>query len=694
MSSVVSENSLLIEFLTEELPPFNLEKNIGEAFALGVYSQLSGFINPDSQLQVIVTPRRFGCLIRGINLESAPLRSLRKGPALLSAFRDGQPTPALLGFAKSCACAWESLVPRDDGYFYFEVVQPGQSLASCLNEIIASALKKIVAPKAMRWGVSAYSFIRPVHNLMVLINDQIIPCQAFGFSATATTSGHRFMSSAPIIISHAASYFTQMLTQGKVVAQFSERRELIMQQLAAKAQQLDLRLSPVAGLVDEVCGLVEWPEVLAGSFAPKFLAVPQECLILSMAKNQKYFALIDAAGKLSHHFLFVANLISHDPQVVIAGNQKVLAARLADAEFFYEFDQRTPLSAFIPKMASVVYHPKLGSLLERSQRLQQIAAALAPALGVTPELAQHSAGLLKADLQSEMVGEFPELQGIMGHYYALHSGETAAVALAIEQHYYPRFSGDELPASDLATIMALSDKLESLVGIWGLGLIPSGDKDPYALRRAALGVVRILLSTNLDLKVLLSAAAQAFHDLPSTTLPEVYQFILQRLANYLCSDYPTKVVNALLATLDYHQDGALKFNYLSGLLQTLVSFAADPVNQSLLQANKRLENILKKNVLPLTTSVAPELLLENAEQELFAVFSTTFAEGKKLRQLHEQQDWSGYFTALASFNQPLDNFFATVMVNCDDLSLRHNRLNLLNVLHAHFNLVCQLSELA
>ncbi len=683
MSALTNENSLLIEFLSEELPPINLVDNIGCAFSQAVYAQLNGFVSATSQLRTFIAPRRFGCVIDGISFEQASQQMLRKGPALATGLKDGQATPALLGFAKSCGCEWQDLQQRDDGYFYFAATIQGKSLDSVIENVINTALKKIHIAKAMRWGNSDYQFVRPVHNLIVKFNQQVLNCSALGLTANDTTLGHRFMSHAPIKIAHAADYLSQIYTEGKVVAEFNARRDVIEQQLNARAADLGLQISVMPGLLDEVCALVEWPEVLVGEFDEKFLAVPQECLILSMAKNQKYFALVDATGKLSNKFLFVANLISKNPQIIIEGNQKVLTARLADAEFFYEFDKRTPLKDFTAKMGSVVYHNKLGSQLERVQRLQQIAQAIAPLLGVDANLAFTSAYLLKADLASEMVGEFPELQGTMGKYYALASGETAEIANAIEQHYYPRFSGDELPNSALATVMSLADKLESLVGIWGIGLIPTGDKDPYALRRAALGIVRILLEYKLDLEQLLATSFSAFtgKNLAPDTVCGVYEFIKQRLANYFISveNYSAKVVNAVLM-----QD-KIDFAQVVNVCQAFSLWASADANQALFEANKRIENILKKNSAELDASVVLSSNLFNAyEIELFAA----------VNKINPASSVQVYLEQLSELANPLTKFFANVMVMDEDLVVRKNRLKLLAEIYAKFNIYGKISELA
>lgn len=679
----LTNNSLVIEILSEELPPIKLETNIGNPFSESIYSQLSGFLAAGSELKTFITPRRFGCVITGINFEQADQQLTRKGPALATGLKDGAPTPALLGFAKSCQTEWQNLEQRDDGYFYFTTTVKGKTLDVVIQDVINAALKKIYIAKSMHWGDSDTLFVRPVHNLLVMFNNQVLECSALDLSATNSTLGHRFMSAGQVTINDASSYLQQITSEGKVIPEFNARKELIEQGLNAKAVELGLKISPIDGLLDEVTALVEWPEILVGSFDEKFLQVPQECLILSMAKNQKYFALVDQNNKLSNKFLFVTNLISQNPQVIINGNQKVLTARLADAEFFYEFDKRTPFKDFVAKMGNVVYHNKLGSQLERVQRLQQIASGIAPLLNVDSELAKHTAYLLKADLVTEMVGEFPELQGVMGNYYALASGESSEVANAIEKHYYPRFSGDELPDSPLSTVVSLADKLETLVGIWGIGLIPTGDKDPYALRRAALGVVRILLSNNLDVKQILAISYQAFagKGLAENTVTELYQFIMQRLANYLTSveDYSTNVVNAVLASPQ------VELVQVIGICQSFTRWAAGAGNQELFEANKRIENILKKNESELDLSI-------ELNSQLFTSYEANLVQA--LNSIIDDGVVDHYLEQLSKLALPLTEFFANVMVMDDNIAIRKNRLKLLALLAEKFNRYGRLAELA
>ncbi|MDD3265554.1 MAG: glycine--tRNA ligase subunit beta [Burkholderiales bacterium] len=676
-------NSLVIEFLSEELPPINLLENIGTPFTESIKSQLQGYFTDSSKVTPFITPRRFGCVINNINHEQKDQEVTRKGPAVATGLKDGNPTPALLGFAKSCGTEWQNLIQNDDGYFYFTSTVKGKSLESVIENTINTALKKVHIAKSMRWGDTDYQFVRPLHNLIVMLNDKVIPCNTLGLNSQGSTIGHRFMSHGEVKISNAQSYLDEIHNLGKVVVEFNARKEIISKTLDNKAAELGLKISHMDGLLEEVVALVEWPEILVGSFDSKYLKVPQECLILSMAKNQKYFALVDNNNKLSNKFLFVSNLISKDPEVIINGNQKVLSARLADAEFFYNFDKRTKLSDFVPRLANVVYHNKLGNQLERIERLQKIAATIAPLLNVDSEVAKKAAYLLKADLVTEMVGEFPELQGIMGNYYALASGETKEVANAIEKHYYPRFSGDELPDSALATVVSLADKLETLTGIWGIGLIPTGDKDPYALRRSALGIVRILLENHLNLKTLLENAFNSFDgkNLSANTVSELEQFIVQRLANYLSATlgYSNKVVSAVLA------NHSLEISQAESICKEFSAWANDTDNNGLFEANKRIENILKKNEAEVDINIT-------INPELFISYETTLFN--LAASINNDSSLDLYLQQLSKLSVPLTEFFANVMVMDDDVIIRKNRLKLLSDLYAKFNIYGKLSELA
>lgn len=692
MQSDIMAKDLLIEFVTEELPPIGLEKTIGENFAINIYQEIKGFLAHNSNYEFFVSPRRFSCVISNVKPIEENQNILRKGPAVSNALINNEPTKALLGFLKSCNLAnWRDLAQHEDGYFYAQQTITGKNLNAVLPNIIRQALKKLPIAKNMRWADHEYQFVRPVHNLAIIYGDTTL-CEdsnIFGLTPNNYTIGHRILSTGKIRVNNPQSYVKQLEDQGKVIANFATRRNIIKRQLENKALELNLTVNEMPGLLDEVTALVEYPVVLDGIFAKEFLEVPQECLILSMAKNQKYFALLDKENKLSNHFLFVANIKSEKPEIIIKGNEKVLSARLGDAEFFYNMDKKQSLNKFGEKLSNVVYHNKLGTQSQRINRLQYIAGHIAPLMNVAPELAKHTALLLKADLTTEMVGEFPELQGVMGKYYALFHNETPIVANAIAEHYYPRFSGDILPTNNLSIIMSLSDKLESLVGIWGIGLIPSGDKDPFSLRRAALGIVRILLENQLNLRQILEFSYQSFteYQLAKDTVDEVYQFILSRLFNYLTTEkgYKNNCVQSI-CTLKPNQ-----FSGLYSLLDKLAVFAANANNLPLLAANKRIENILKKNINHNQIyHVEQNLLQENSEHKLYTLFIELEDQAENYA-LNNQ--WDNYFSLLSKFNQPITDFFDQIMVMVENEELRNNRLGLLQKMDRFFNKYCKLAEL-
>lgn len=685
--------TLLIELLTEELPPKALLK-LGTAFAGGIFEELAklGFAAKDADYATYASPRRLAVSIPAVAAIQPDQQIEKKGPAVASGFKDGQPTPALLGFARSCGLAadqLDQLEKMSDGkqdVFVYRSLKKGEALAGVLSGIIEATLKKLPAPKMMRWGDRDGQFIRPVHRLTVLHGADVIPARVLHLEAGRTTLGHRFLSSGEIVLGDATEYAGKLHKEGRVVANFAGRRHLIEEQLAALTAKLDAQIAPSDSLIDEVTALVEWPMVYQGEFSEEFLKVPQECLILSMQQHQKYFPLLDLNGKLLPKFLVVSNIENSDPSHIIHGNERVLRARLSDAKFFFEQDQKSRLEGRVAKLAHVVYHNKIGSQLERVERLQKIAGGIGAALGADKALAERAAYLAKADLITDMVGEFPELQGTMGMYYARADGENVEVAAAIEGHYHPRFAGDSLPVGPVATAVALADKLETIVGIFGIGLIPTGDKDPFALRRAALGVLRMVLASPLDLKALLTSTAAAFPAgvVAAGTVDAVFEFMLERLKNYLAADYPAADIDAVLALK------LTRLDDLSARLQAVAAFKALPEAAALAAANKRIRNILKKveGALPALNAA---LFAEAAESALHAEFAKLAPQVEALLQAG---DFTGALKALAALKVPVDAFFDGVMVMADDLAVRGNRLALLAALAELMNRVAELSLLA
>ena len=681
--------TLLIELLTEELPPKALN-NLGNHFAQSIAEGLekAQLIDGATQYTAYASPRRLAVSVANVKPVQAEQHIVRKGVSVAAGMKDGVPTKALEGFARSCGVEIGSLKIIHDGkqdVYAHEFTQAGQSLAALLGEIVNMAIKKLPIPKVMRWGSSTHTFVRPVHGLVVLHGMDVVPVSVLGLDSRRQTLGHRFLSQGEVAFAQADDYAQQLAEQGKVIASFAERRAAIKNELDKVSGSLNATVAADDALLDEVTALVEYPVVLQAEFEEHFLAVPQECLILTMQQNQKYFPLLDKNGKLMNRFLLVSNLQTADPSHIIHGNERVLRARLSDAEFFYKQDQKATLESRLPKLEHVVYHNKIGSQAQRIERLQTIAAHIAKALDADVAAAERAARLAKADLVTEMVGEFPELQGTMGKYYALLDGEQPEIATAIEQHYQPRFAGDKLPENAIATAVALADKLETLVGIWGIGLIPTGDKDPYALRRAALGVLRMLMNSPLSINDLLRTVAVQFPQdlLAADTVAEVADFMQARLAVLLQNDYAQDTVAAVLAQRPDRLDD------LVDKLQAVESFKKLPEAAALAAANKRVHNLLKKADAELG-AVNENLLQEDAERALFAA---TQALRPTVQAALAQHDFQAALTALSAVKPQVDAFFDNVMVMADDDAVKQNRLNLLNELSQLMNAVADISLL-
>lgn len=684
------KDTLLIELLTEELPPKSLAK-LGLAFREQVQKSLAeaGFIAESNAGQWFATPRRLALQFADC-LATQPDRVIeKKGPALASGLgTDGKPTKALEGFMRSAGVAFEQLEKLDDGkaeYFVARIAKSGEALDAHLAGFVEAALKKLPVAKIMRWGAGEAQFVRPVHGLMLLHGARIVAGQVLGLTSRNTTRGHRFMSSGDIVIAHANAYATTLAAQGKVVAAYDERRAMIRAQLDTLAA--DRQWLPDEALVDEVTALVEFPVVYEAGFEAEFLAVPQECLILTMKANQKYFPLF-AAGKLTNRFLVVSNMQVADPRHIIGGNERVVRPRLSDARFFFNQDRKAPLAARVAKLGNIVYHNKLGSVGERVQRLARLAVTIAGHLGADKAQAGRAALLAKADLVTDMVGEFPELQGIMGRYYALHDQEPAAVADAIEGHYHPRFNGDTLPQGNIACAVALADKLDALTGFFGIGQIPTGDKDPFALRRAALGVLRILMEAPLplDLAELIDAAAAGFAPglLQGEFKLQLTDFMFERLRNLLReAGHEQKLIDAVLALKP------TRIDKVPAKLAAVKVFVALPEAAALAAANKRIVNILRKAAVT-TDDVDVALLQEAAEKALFARLT---AITPAVRSFVANEDYADALKALAGLRSEVDAFFDGVMVMAEEPLTRANRLALLRQLNDLMNQVADISRL-
>lgn len=681
--------TLLIELLTEELPPKVLNQ-LGNHFAQSIADALlaAELTHGSPDYTAYASPRRLAVQIRHVAAVQNDRTILKKGPAVAHAVKNGEPTAALLGFARSCGVSIDQLKIIHDGkqeVYAHEFIQSGLPLEQLLADIVSQAIKKLPIPKVMRWGSSTHTFVRPVHGLVMLYGNQVVSGSVLGLQSSNRTLGHRFLSEGEIVLRHADEYAEQLRTQGRVVASFAERQQVIKTALTQQAEQLNAQLAADQSLLDEVTALVEWPVILKAEFESHFLAIPQECLILTMQQNQKYFPLLDKNGKLINHFLLVSNLATQDSSYIIHGNERVLRARLSDAEFFYQQDQKHTLESRLPRLEQVVYQNKLGSQAQRVQRLIQISTLIAEKLLIDTDTVKRAAQLAKADLLTEMVGEFPELQGVMGRYYAELDGENPLVAEAIEQHYRPRFAGDALPENPVAITISLADKLEMLVGIWGVGLVPTGDKDPYALRRAALGVIRILMHYPLHIDELLQMAFSTFDQgkLSQDTVPQLLDFIFTRLAILLHNQYSSDIVAAVLAKQPR------TFNDIQAKLSAVAQFKQLPEAIVLGAANKRVHNLLKKaesfsaHVDESRLLLPQEQALYQATQSLASTMQISLANGNYAEAL----------TALAVIKPQVDEFFDSVMVMVDDILVRNNRLNLLYMLSLQLNAVADISLL-
>jgi glycyl-tRNA synthetase beta chain len=705
----MTTKNLLVELFVEELPPKALKK-LGEAFS-GVLAdslKAQGLVTADAAVTHFASPRRLAVHVNSVTAQAADKAVSQKlMPVAVGLDASGNATPALLKKLQALgadASAVAGLKRAPDGKadaLYFESIVKGATLAEGLQKALLDAIAKLPIPKVMTYqlesgcelpGWSSVSFVRPAHSLVALHGSDVVPIQALGLNAGNSTQGHRFEAKvSPIVLKDADSYATTLANDGAVIASFAERRAEIVRQLAAAATQVGGGCKPIDddALLDEVTALVERPNVLVCEFETEFLGVPQECLILTMKANQKYFPLLDAHNKLTNKFLVVSNISPDDASLVIGGNERVVRPRLADAKFFFDQDRKKTLASRVEGLGKVVYHNKLGTQGERVERVRAIAKAIAAQLGDATLVAQadQAAQLAKTDLVTDMVGEFPELQGIMGGYYALNDGLPESVAHAIEDHYKPRFAGDSLPRNDVGVVVALADKLETLVGMFGIGNLPTGDKDPFALRRHALGVIRMLVEKDLalDVSALVQGAAPAFGEKIVDASAALSDFIFDRLAGSLREQgYSAQEVDAVLALKPQRLGDVTK------RLAAVRAFAALPEAPALAAANKRIGNILKKTD-DVDAHVSEILLQEAAEKALYVAMQTVVPLA--------QAQWSaGDYTAslqsLAALRAPVDAFFADVMVNAEQLDLRLNRLGLLATLHAAMNRVADLSKLA
>ena len=690
--------TLLVELFTEELPPKALQ-TLGNAFSELLSKTLrdEGYLAESSAVESFASPRRLACRITNVAAIS-PEKTIQERllPVKIGLDANGQATPPLqkkldsLGMGAISVDQFETINDGKQDVLYIARTQAGKALEESLDKALEVATSKLPIPKVMSYqrpDGSTVHFVRPAHRLTCLHGDKVVPAKVLGLESDRITMGHRFLSNGVVNISNADSYEKQLETEGKVIASFEKRKAFIVNALAEHSAG-DQVVQP-GELVDEVCALVEWPVVYEASFEKEFLEVPQECLILTMQANQKYFAVTDQNGKMKNRFLLVSNLLTQTPELITTGNERVLRARLADAKFFFDQDRKKTLENRLPGLANVVYHNKLGTQKDRNSRLVKLAEILAPVCGANIEQAKRAALLCKADLLTDMVGEFPELQGNMGEHYANHDGEHADVAQAIADHYSPRFAGDQLPRNPVGVTAALADKIETMVGIYSIGLVPTGDKDPFALRRHALGVIRMVIEKNLKLDLIdtLNKASSLFAEFPDfkNSVTGISGFIQDRLRGYLKDQgYSTAEVESVLS------QNPSQFADLPKRLEAVRAFSQLPESQALAAANKRITNILKKTEVT-SSEVNTSLLQVDAEKALAAQVKEVEPQTTKA---FEQGDYQQALLVLAPLKANVDAFFENVMVMDNNEALKNNRLALLKHMHGLMNRVADISQLA
>lgn len=695
MSAPVSIDTPCRDFLfelgTEELPPLALPE-LERALAEGLRNGLAAAGLQHGELISFAAPRRLAVLVHQLPERQPQQQLRRRGPPLNAAFdKQGAPTRAATAFAESVGVPLDGLGRITEGkgeFLFFEGSKPGAATTTLLPSIVQAALDALPIPKRMRWGAGTAEFVRPVHWLILRFGDEVLPVSLLDTPAGAHTRGHRFHAPGEIALTSPAAYADTLCAQGFVLASFAERRARIREQVMAKAAALGGRAVLDDPLLDEVTALVEWPVAVEGRFDERFLALPREVLLSTLQEHQRYFAVESEAGVLTHWFITVSNIESRDPAAVRQGNERVVRPRLSDAAFFQQQDRRQPLAAWRSSLDQVTFQAKLGSIGDKVRRIGKLATGIAAIIGADEGLVARAAELCKCDLMSAMVGEFPELQGIMGAYYALADGDDAAVAAAVREHYLPRGAGDALPANAIGSTVALGDKLDTLAGIFGIGQKPTGTKDPFALRRAAIGVCRILLEQRLDLDLgeLVVAAVAVQPVKTADTAQEIVTYILERLrAQYLEAGFPAETFDAVLAT------GSTRPLDIDARMQALAEFRRRPEADSLAAANKRIANILRKSATDdVPARVDDSLLSVAAEHALHAAIEAVTA---RVEADLAARRYAPALATLAGLRPAIDAFFADVMVNDPDPALRANRLALVARIHGLFSGVADFSRL-
>ena len=693
----MSQDDLLIELGTEELPPKALKK-LSDAFTGGIVEGLKKAGFNINEVESFAAPRRLGVLIKDVAVSQPDREIERKGPSLNAAYdENGKPTKAVMGFARSCGVEVAELQQQetDKGtWLIFKATEKGHLLAELIEDIINQSLSRLPVPKRMRWGNSDAEFVRPVHWLVILHGKNIINAEVLGLKSSATTCGHRFHSPGKIDLAEASSYKDKLLTEGFVIADFEQRKQNIRQQVFDAVKKLggDMEMGEAVideDLLDEVTALNEWPIAVAGEFEESFLQVPAEALIKTMQDNQKYFPVVGTDGKLKNYFITISNIDSKSPEKVKAGNERVIRPRLADAMFFWEQDRKQPLESFNAALEKVVFQKELGTLAEKTRRVAKLAESIATQLKANIEHVTRAALLSKSDLMTGMVGEFASLQGVMGKRYAQVAGEVEEISLALDEQYKPRGASDDTASTTTGQILAISDKLDSLVGIFAIGQKPTGEKDPYALRRASLGILRTIIERqlDLDLKQLIKMSADLLKDKVDASKVEqdVFDYILERLrAYYLDRNVTPDVFDAVSALSPSHP---LDFDKR---IKAVTAFRELAEAKSLAAANKRVGNILKKSALDKTIMVNESLLSEDAEKKLYATLSVL---SKTVEPMFDAGDYGAALSQLSSLRDPVDAFFDSVMVMADDEAIKNNRIALLNVMNQLFLRAADLSRL-
>ncbi len=690
--SADANQDLLIELGTEELPPKALKK-LSVAFTNGIVDGLKKAGFEINEVESFAAPRRLAVLIKDVAASQPDREVERKGPALKAAYdADGKPTKAVMGFAKSCGVEVEDLQQQetDKGvWLIFKASEKGQVLSVLIEDIINQSLAKLPIPKRMRWGSNDAEFVRPAHWLVLMHGEKVIDAEVLGLKSSAKTFGHRFHSPGEIVLKQASDYQEKLLSQGFVIADFEQRKQKIRQQVIDTVKQLKGEAVIDEDLLDEVTALNEWPIAVAGEFDAIYLDVPDEALIKTMQDNQKYFPVRDKLGNLKNYFITISNIDSKSPEKVKEGNERVVRPRLADAKFFWAQDQKQPLETFNTALEKVVFQKKLGSLAEKTQRVTTLAESIAVQLNANVDYVKRAAQLSKCDLMTDMVGEFASLQGVMGKHYAQKAGEAAEVASAIDEQYKPRGAGDDTASTTTGQILSISDKLDTLVGIFAIGQKPTGEKDPYALRRASLGILRTIIERqlDLDLKQLISESAELLKDKvdASKVEQEVFDYIIERLRAYYLDQQVTvdvfDAVSALSPSRPLDFDKRIK---------AVSAFRELAEAQSLAAANKRVGNILKKSATGTIVAVDKNLLSEDAEKKLYDALNVL---SHVVEPMFDSGDYESALSQLSSLRDPVDAFFDSVMVMADDEAIKNNRIALLNTMNQLFLRAADLSRL-